>query len=132
MTSATPSVTTVRAFNDVSDFANNSAFFFLVPPGAQVESGGLFVAHDQYPPYFHVDKHGNETREDIPVGVHDVYCTWDDVGAHKYEILAKITYDFVYLAPEGETTWMHWVILKQLHSHAFEIWTEVAGVTPTA
>jgi hypothetical protein len=86
--------TLVAASNGVHDTANNSVFFFLVPPGAQVAKDGVFVARDQYEPTFHLDKGETSYVRELPFGPRDVYATWDDVGAQKYEVLGQATYDF--------------------------------------
>lgn len=106
--------TTGAAYNDLNDIANSAVFFFIVPPGAPVEDDGVFVAHGEYPPTFLADRGKGTGVKYVPVGKHDVYATWDDAGAHKYEILAKTTYDFYSVGDPSNTSVAH--VMKILDS----------------
>ena len=113
--------TTAFAVNYVGDKANNSVFFFIVPPGAEVVEYGVFVAYDQYPPYFHVDRGKTSDPKDVALGPARIYATWDDVGAQKYEVVAGVSFTFEPIEAPYDYPGAGWAILLAESPRRIEI-----------
>ncbi len=70
-------------------------FFYVVDPrDGNVASDRVFIAHDRYRPIARIGRRQTSPLVPIPSGSGEVYVTWDDTGARKYEVIGWGHHDF--------------------------------------